>query len=427
MRRSAQALAVALALLAAPGVASAGTVAVTSGVLTYTGDGAPNTIAVDWRIVIGIPIAGPHDGVWYVVSSAGEFTAGNAGAGCYFVSASRIDCDWMPVTSMNLNGGSGNDTIVVGDPPPGPTYSPVPATILGGFGTDTLTGGEGNDTIVDDLELSCGQGTDVLSGGNGNDTLTGCLGVDTLNGGEGNDLLRDSSGGIDAFNGGGGDDTILSRDGSDDAPVCGPGTDILRRDAFDTVGSDCELFVPRPVGAPTISGNLVEGATLTSTNGVWADGPTAFAFEWLRCEENLLGDLTCTGIPGETSASYKLVHADVGMKMRVVVTASNSAGSDTLAALSGFVQADTTPPETKIVRKPRARTKSHRARFGFRASEPGAAFQCKLDDRRWKACRSPKTYGGLKPGLHLFRVRARDALGNVDATPAIRIWRIRKS
>ena len=38
--------------------------------------------------------------------------------------------------------------------------------------------------------------------------------------------------------------------------------------------------------------------------------------------------------------------------------------------------------------------------------------------------RSPKAYTGLASGSHSFEVRAIDAAGNVDATPASRAWTI---
>jgi hypothetical protein len=90
-----------------------------------------------------------------------------------------------------------------------------------------------------------------------------------------------------------------------------------------------------------------------------------------------------------------------------------------------LLQRDTTPPNTRLRATPPRRTRAHRARFRFVSTEPGSAFQCKLDRRRWTACRSPHAYSRLKRGLHVFRVRARDAAGNADPTPAVRSWRIR--
>lgn len=85
---------------------------------------------------------------------------------------------------------------------------------------------------------------------------------------------------------------------------------------------------------------------------------------------------------------------------------------------------DTTAPQTKITSGPSGRTSSHRTKFRFTASEPGSTFECKLDGKKWSSCRSPKAYKGLKQGKHTFRVRARDAAGNVDSSPAKRSWRV---
>lgn len=85
---------------------------------------------------------------------------------------------------------------------------------------------------------------------------------------------------------------------------------------------------------------------------------------------------------------------------------------------------DTTAPQTKISSGPSSKTSSHKAKFRFGSNEPGSTFECKLDGKKWSPCRSPKIYKGLKEGKHSFRVRARDAAGNVDASPAKRSWRV---
>ncbi len=82
--------------------------------------------------------------------------------------------------------------------------------------------------------------------------------------------------------------------------------------------------------------------------------------------------------------------------------------------------ADTTPPQTKIVGGPGKGLAKGRARFRFRSSEGGSTFACKLDKGKAKKCKSPKTYKGLKPGKHKFKVWATDAAGNKDPTPAKR-------
>jgi CSLREA domain-containing protein len=85
---------------------------------------------------------------------------------------------------------------------------------------------------------------------------------------------------------------------------------------------------------------------------------------------------------------------------------------------------DTTPPETRITKGPKAKTRSRKAKFKFSSSEPGSKFECKLDRKRFKRCSSPKTYKGLKPGKHVFKVRAVDKAGNVDPTPAKKKFKV---
>ncbi|MEA2389296.1 MAG: hypothetical protein QOG41_2069, partial [Thermoleophilaceae bacterium] len=52
-------------------------------------------------------------------------------------------------------------------------------------------------------------------------------------------------------------------------------------------------------------------------------------------------------------------------------------------------------------------------------------FKCKIDKKPFKDCSSPKTYKHLKVGKHKIRVKARDAAGHVDHTPAVKSFRIK--
>jgi len=54
------------------------------------------------------------------------------------------------------------------------------------------------------------------------------------------------------------------------------------------------------------------------------------------------------------------------------------------------------------------------------------SFECKLDAGPFAPCSSPSTYS-VKRGQHTFAVRAKDAEGNVDATPATQTWRVKKA
>lgn len=86
---------------------------------------------------------------------------------------------------------------------------------------------------------------------------------------------------------------------------------------------------------------------------------------------------------------------------------------------------DTLAPRTAIFKRSLAGPK-RTATFDFRSNELGGGFQCRLDKRAFATCRSPKTYRHLSAGRHTFAVKALDAAGNRDATPAIARFRIPK-
>ena len=103
-----------------------------------------------------------------------------------------------------------------------------------------------------------------------------------------------------------------------------------------------------------------------------------------------------------------------------------SSGGNNGGGNNGGPAADKTPPDTKIVKGPPKKTHKTTVKFKFTATEAGSTFQCKLDGKPFKPCRSPKTYKKLKPGKHVFKVRAIDKAGNVDATPAKRKFTVLK-
>ncbi|MBT2514121.1 phytase [Arthrobacter sp. ISL-30] len=82
---------------------------------------------------------------------------------------------------------------------------------------------------------------------------------------------------------------------------------------------------------------------------------------------------------------------------------------------------DTTLPNTSITGGPSGTSSSTSAEFTFTATEPGT-FECALDGGAFEGCTSPKKYADLAVGSHVFAVRATDAAGNSDPTPAERTW-----
>jgi MYXO-CTERM domain-containing protein len=85
---------------------------------------------------------------------------------------------------------------------------------------------------------------------------------------------------------------------------------------------------------------------------------------------------------------------------------------------------DTVPPDTTIASGPVSPSSSAAGSFTFTSSESPATYQCSLDGGSWATCPSSYTTPGLADGIHTLAVRATDAAGNTDGTPATYTWAI---
>ena len=94
------------------------------------------------------------------------------------------------------------------------------------------------------------------------------------------------------------------------------------------------------------------------------------------------------------------------------------------------INADSTPPDTSITAQPANPTNQTSATFSFTGSDDltpagSLTFECSLDAVAFASCVSPKSYAGpLSAGSRNFQVRAKDAAGNTDPTPASYTWTI---
>ena len=103
----------------------------------------------------------------------------------------------------------------------------------------------------------------------------------------------------------------------------------------------------------------------------------------------------------------------------VAVTAVDRAGRSAVAVT--YFSVDTKAPRTNIAKHPRklirTRKRTVRAVFRFRSDEPDVVFACKVDRGLLRFC-GPRFARRFAVGRHVLLVRARDAAGNVDRTPA---------
>jgi len=116
---------------------------------------------------------------------------------------------------------------------------------------------------------------------------------------------------------------------------------------------------------------------------------------------------TITGPLSEGSHTIEIEHTDL-------------AGRTGSSSRAFYV--DTTAPETTIDTMPNAVTSSTDADFTFSSDESPVTYDCNLDSGGWNACTDTESFSGLSEGSHNLLVRATDAAGNTDATPASWTW-----
>ncbi|HEX3359513.1 MAG TPA: Ig-like domain-containing protein [Solirubrobacterales bacterium] len=165
---------------------------------------------------------------------------------------------------------------------------------------------------------------------------------------------------------------------------------------------------------PTLT--LDSGPTGTTTDATPTFGFTAEAGTTVTCsiDQGVESPAPCSGAGTDTSGTPL---PDGAYTFRV--RATNAGAVDTVRTREFTV--DTTPPETTIGSGPPTGPSNTLApTFSFSASEGGSSFECDLDNAGWSSCPSPQTYNGLADGEHSFEVRAVDAVGNTDPTPASR-------
>jgi hypothetical protein len=190
----------------------------------------------------------------------------------------------------------------------------------------------------------------------------------------------------------------------------------------------------RPVGAfgPTvIGGGLVDALAaikaialppkITVTSG--PAGPSRNRNPVLQFLANRPVSFRCTVDSGPAQACSSPFTVGAALNdgpHSVTVSGVDAAGREGNARVAFTV--DTKAPQTSIVAHPRSFAITHRrkyrAKFRFRSDEQGVTFGCKLDRGGFAPCSS--TYSPkVSAGRHVLKVRAQDAAGNVDPTPAV--------
>lgn len=106
------------------------------------------------------------------------------------------------------------------------------------------------------------------------------------------------------------------------------------------------------------------------------------------------------------------------LQVKAIDSAGNESTGAGIASYTWTTVGDA--PETAIIGSNKSGTT---AAFAFNSpGNPLATFECSLDGAPFTACSSPKSYTGLSAAAHEFAVRAVNAVGTRDASPATDSW-----
>jgi hypothetical protein len=97
--------------------------------------------------------------------------------------------------------------------------------------------------------------------------------------------------------------------------------------------------IPVSTVLPTISGTTTDGLTLTATQGTFSADNLSYAYQWQSSGDGI----NWTNISGATTTTYQLTSTDVAKQIRVLVTATNSAGNVVATSLNTPAVAEQAP------------------------------------------------------------------------------------
>ena len=356
----------------------------------------------------GTPTSGtPNDGVWDLQVTLPRFSP----QGTYLLTIEVVDIDGNTLTLTPADlAALGVPNLIVQEGVGDSAAPQLDGLQLTPPGVDTSTSDQQVDLTVaalDDLS-----GTDVI-----NAVLSGPGGAEITSGTQG------------------APDTGTPTDGVWSLPITVPqgsptGTYTLSLELTDAVGHATTLSS----GALALAGfpssvvnNDLTPPTLSIDGG--PNGPTNVATPIFSFSAEAGSAVQCSldqGTPafgpcsGGSSHTSPTPLADGNWTFRVKATdlAANVAN-----ATRSFT-VDTVAPATQIDSGPSGLITTMAADFAF-SSDPGASFECRLDGSGgFAACSSPQPYAGLADGNHSFEVRAIDAAGNADQSPASRAFSV---
>ena len=199
-----------------------------------------------------------------------------------------------------------------------------------------------------------------------------------------------------------------------DPAAGGPTTDL--DGAARVVDGDGNGSAIRDLGAYELQDTTAPDTALTSgPSGLTRLTSATFAF---TSEVGATFECSLDGAAYAACTSPKQVTVVDGVHTFAVRATDAAHNTDATPATRTWT-VDATPPDTSISKAPPKKTTHARVKvkFPWIDSSPPGTFECSVDGRPYAACTSPFKVK-VKIGKHTIQVRAVDAAGNADPTPA---------
>lgn len=199
-----------------------------------------------------------------------------------------------------------------------------------------------------------------------------------------------------------------------DATITNQATLVYRAWGSPRTVTSNQTSTVRDATAPTTT--IVSGPPASSTS-------TSAPFDFSSDDANATFECNLDGAGFQPCTDPRTFVVGQGPHM-LEVRARDAFGNVDASPATHSWTVDSIAPETTIVSGPPATTSSPTANFDFSSSDPSATFECSLDGAGFQPCSDPHTFNNVGQGMHTLEVRARDAAGNVDASPATHAWTV---
>ncbi len=183
-------------------------------------------------------------------------------------------------------------------------------------------------------------------------------------------------------------------------------------------------LLPSNTGLPSIAGSLIDGSSLTGAKGSWSGSEPTFSYQWLLC--NSAGG-SCKELSGATGGTLGLLTSEIGSTVRLVVKATNSAGSASATSEpTGLIKA-LIPSNTGLPTVAGVLEDGHTltgAKGSWSGSEPSFGYQWLLCNSSGGSCKELSGATGTTLGLIASEigstvrlvVTAKNSAGSTSAT-----------